>query len=207
MSAVQKTLDALSSPIRREILWLIWDRELPAGEIAAAVDVTAPTVSEHLSVLRDAGLVTMQASGSFRLYRARQDSLRRLPSLVFGEAAKWVPADNLPERRLATSGRGLVVTAAVEVECDRPTVFAAFTDAQTYSRWLGAPVTIDDGRFACRVPQVRHDRARRLRPRGAAVTDRPAVGDFRGRPRPDPRCRTGRLPAVLRHPDGHAGTC
>ena len=65
-------LSALSSPVRREILALIWDRDLPAGEIAAAFRVTAPTISQHLAVLRDAGLVTMEVDGNFRRYRARR---------------------------------------------------------------------------------------------------------------------------------------
>ena len=51
---LQKILGALGSPVRREILASIWDRELRAGEIAAAFDVTAPTISQHLGVLRDA---------------------------------------------------------------------------------------------------------------------------------------------------------
>jgi DNA-binding transcriptional ArsR family regulator len=153
VSDVQKVLEALTSPVRREILWLIWDRELPAGEIAAAFEVTAPTISEHLAVLRAAGLVTVQAAGSFRRYRAHRDNLRRLQSLVFGESpsaiGKWTPADNLPETVHARAGIELVVATAVDVACDRATLFSAFTDAKVFSRWLGVPVTIDEGRFAC----------------------------------------------------------
>ena len=70
--AHQDLLDALASPIRREILWLVWDRELPAGEIAAAFEVTAPTISQHLAVLKAAGLVEMRVDGSFRRYRAQR---------------------------------------------------------------------------------------------------------------------------------------
>src|SRR3954447_15832685 len=84
MRDVQRILAALSSPVRREILALIWDRELPAGEIAAAFDVTAPTVSQHLAVLRDADLVTMTAQANFRRYRARQDVLRNLHGALAG---------------------------------------------------------------------------------------------------------------------------
>src|SRR4051812_50104163 len=57
---VQRVMQALGSPVRREILWLVAEDERPAGEIAAAVAVSAPTVSEHLKVLRQAGLVTMR---------------------------------------------------------------------------------------------------------------------------------------------------
>ena len=58
MPDIQRVIVALGSPVRREILGLIWERELPAGEIAAAFAVTKPTISQHLAVLREAGLVT-----------------------------------------------------------------------------------------------------------------------------------------------------
>ena len=64
-------LRALADPRRREILALVRDRELPAGEIAARFDVTRPAISQHLSVLREAGLVTERRAGTRRLYRAR----------------------------------------------------------------------------------------------------------------------------------------
>jgi DNA-binding transcriptional ArsR family regulator/uncharacterized protein YndB with AHSA1/START domain len=146
---VQRVLAALSSPVRREILWRIWDEELPAGAIASAFDVSAPTISEHLAVLRDADLVTMTVDGSFRRYRARRDSLRGLQSLLLAESTKWVPADDLPERELATARAVPMVIGWVDVPVDRWTAFTAFTDPAVYSRWLGVPVTLDDGRFAC----------------------------------------------------------
>jgi DNA-binding transcriptional ArsR family regulator/uncharacterized protein YndB with AHSA1/START domain len=149
MSDVQRTLSALSSPVRREILALIWDRDLPAGEIAAAFHVTAPTISQHLAVLRDAGLVTMEADGNFRRYRARRDAVRGLHASLWVDSSKWTPADDLPETNLAHARTGLAVIASVDVVTDQATTFTAFTDPAVYSRWLGVPVTIDDGRFAC----------------------------------------------------------
>jgi len=146
---VQRVLAALASPVRREILWRIWDDELPAGAIAAAFEVSAPTISEHLAVLRDAELVTMTVDGSFRRYRARRDRLRGLQSLLLDESTKWVPADDLPERELAAARAVPMVIGWVDVPVDRPTAFAAFTDPVVYSRWLGVPVTLVDGRFAC----------------------------------------------------------
>jgi DNA-binding transcriptional ArsR family regulator len=64
-------LRALAEPHRREILALVRDRELPAGEIAKRFDVTRPAISQHLAVLREAGLVTERRDGARRLYRAR----------------------------------------------------------------------------------------------------------------------------------------
>jgi DNA-binding transcriptional ArsR family regulator len=73
---MQAILDAVVEPRRREILRLVHERELPAGEIAAAFpDVSRPTVSEHLRVLRRAGLVTERREGTRRLYRARREGL------------------------------------------------------------------------------------------------------------------------------------
>jgi len=144
---IDKVIRALSSPVRREILGLIWDRELPAGEIGAAFSLTKPTISQHLSVLKDAGLVTMTAAGTSRRYRARQEALDGMRAALEG-SAKWLPADSTPERTLSESRRGLAVLASVEVPTDQATTFAAFTDPDVYSRWLGVPVTIRDGRFA-----------------------------------------------------------
>jgi len=149
MRDIQRILDALTSPIRREILTLIWDRDLPAGEIAAVFQVTAPTVSQHLAVLRAADLVSMEPDGNFRRYRARQDVLRGLHAALWEDPAKWEPADDIPESSLAAARTTPVVVATVDVDTDRETTFTAFTDPVVYSRWLGAPVTIVDGRFSC----------------------------------------------------------
>jgi DNA-binding transcriptional ArsR family regulator len=146
---IQKILAALGSPIRREILALIWDGDLPAGEIAAAFQVSAPTISQHLNVLREAGLVTRVSEGTFRRYHARHDVLRGLHGALDSDSAKWTPADDLPERALAAGWTGRVVVASVDLDVDRATAFAAFTDPVIYGRWLGVPVSIDDGRFSC----------------------------------------------------------
>jgi DNA-binding transcriptional ArsR family regulator len=149
MGDLQQLIGALHSPVRRRILALIWDRELPAGEIAAAFDITPSTVSQHLSVLRDAELVTMTVRANFRLYRARQDVLRSLHGALSGTSPKWTPADDVPERALARAETHPVVIAQVEVDLDQPTTFTAFTDPAVYSHWMGVPVTIVDGRFSC----------------------------------------------------------
>ena len=64
-------LQALVDPRRRAILALVHDRELPAGEIAARFEVSRPAISQHLAVLRAAGLVSERRDGTRRLYRAR----------------------------------------------------------------------------------------------------------------------------------------
>jgi DNA-binding transcriptional ArsR family regulator len=72
---VQQQLDAIASPRRREMLRLVWDRELSAGEIASHFDVSWPAVSQNLNVLREAGLVSERREGRRRLYRAEPRAL------------------------------------------------------------------------------------------------------------------------------------
>jgi DNA-binding transcriptional ArsR family regulator len=72
-------LKALAEPRRREILRLVWSEELPAAQIAAQfADVTRSAVSQHLGVLREAGLVIERRDGTRRLYRANQPEMDRL---------------------------------------------------------------------------------------------------------------------------------
>jgi DNA-binding transcriptional ArsR family regulator len=66
---------ALAEPRRREILRVLGDRELAAGEIAARFDVTRPAISQHLGVLREAGLVEERRDGVRRRYRVRTAGL------------------------------------------------------------------------------------------------------------------------------------
>lgn len=71
-------LKAIAEPRRREILRLVRDTERTAGQIAQAFDVTRPAISQHLSVLKEAGLVDERRDGTRRWYRARPDGLREL---------------------------------------------------------------------------------------------------------------------------------
>ena len=68
-------LQVVAEPRRREILRLVWSHELPAGAIAAHFDVSFPAVSQHLSVLRDAGFVSVRRDGRRRLYRADRKAI------------------------------------------------------------------------------------------------------------------------------------
>ena len=79
---MQTILQAISEPHRREILRLVRDRELAAGEIADRFDVTRPTISQHLTVLKNAGLVSERREGTRRLYSTRRESLAELRSFL-----------------------------------------------------------------------------------------------------------------------------
>ena len=79
---MQATLDALAEPRRREILALVRDRELAAGEIAANFAVTRSAISQHVGVLKQAGLLTERREGTKRLYRARPEGLADLRAFL-----------------------------------------------------------------------------------------------------------------------------
>jgi DNA-binding transcriptional ArsR family regulator len=68
--ATEAAVRAIAEPRRREILRLVRDGELSAGEIASKFDVTRPAGSQHLTVLRDAGLLSERRDGTRRLYQA-----------------------------------------------------------------------------------------------------------------------------------------
>jgi DNA-binding transcriptional ArsR family regulator len=60
---VEAALKAIAGPRRRQILTLVRDGELSAGEIAGHFDITRPAVSQHLNVLKEAGLVSERRNG------------------------------------------------------------------------------------------------------------------------------------------------
>jgi DNA-binding transcriptional ArsR family regulator len=75
-------LQVIAAPRRLQILTLVWDRELSAGEIAAEFDVTWSAVSQHLTILKTAGFLVERRAGRSRLYRADQAALGSLRSVV-----------------------------------------------------------------------------------------------------------------------------
>lgn len=96
-------LRALAEPRRREILRLVQDDELPAGAIAAHFEVTRPAISQHLRVLKEAGLIDERRQGTRRLYRARPEGLGELREYLAGfwEGRLWL----LKEAAEAEEGR------------------------------------------------------------------------------------------------------
>lgn len=81
---IQETLKALSDPVRRQILEHLKRGRLPAGQIAELFDISAPAVSRHLSVLKDAGLVRDYREGKFVFYE--------LKASVLEETLLWMMA-------------------------------------------------------------------------------------------------------------------
>ena len=75
---MDEVLRALAEPHRRAILRLVAHDELAAGEIAGFFEVTRTAVSQHLTVLKNAGLLTERKVATRRLYRARPEGLAGL---------------------------------------------------------------------------------------------------------------------------------
>ena len=76
--SLQRTLKALSDPIRREILNLLKSGPMAAGDIAAKFDVTGAAVSRHLSVLMDAELIRDKRDGKFIFYELNASILEEI---------------------------------------------------------------------------------------------------------------------------------
>jgi DNA-binding transcriptional ArsR family regulator len=96
-------LRAIAEPRRRAILELVAADELAAGQIAAHFDVNRTTISQHLTVLKDAGLVAERRDGTRRLYRARPEGLDGLRQLLEG---MWASSLDVA-RRLVEAERGI----------------------------------------------------------------------------------------------------
>jgi DNA-binding transcriptional ArsR family regulator len=86
---MQAAIEAFSNPARRTMLRLVLDRELPVGVLADRAGLSQPAASQHLKVLRDAGLVRGRVDGRRRLYRVDVEGLERLRSEL---DAFWGPA-------------------------------------------------------------------------------------------------------------------
>jgi DNA-binding transcriptional ArsR family regulator len=81
---MEAALRALNDPGRRRILTLVREGERSSSEIAAEFTVSWPAISQHLRVLREAGLVTERREGTRRLYRARPEGLADVRAFLDG---------------------------------------------------------------------------------------------------------------------------
>ncbi len=100
---MDEALRALAEPRRRAILRLVARDELAAGEIAAAFEVTRTAVSQHLTVLKNAGLLAERREGTRRLYRARPEGIDGLRQFL---DEMWASSLHIA-RRLVEAERGI----------------------------------------------------------------------------------------------------
>ncbi len=98
---------ALAEPNRRAILDLLLHDEQPVGAIVASLDIGQPTVSKHLKVLREAGLVTMRVDANRRVYRLRPQPLAEVDGWLMPYRRRWAERLDALEQFLdADSNRG-----------------------------------------------------------------------------------------------------
>ncbi len=100
---MEAALKAIAEPSRRRILTLVRDGELSAGEIATQFDVTRQAVSQHLGVLKEAGLVDERRNGTKRLYRARPEGLTELRAFLEDSNERLEALKQEAERKEARS--------------------------------------------------------------------------------------------------------
>src|SRR3954453_8497401 len=84
MTNVPAAMTALGDPTRQAILERLVDGPRPVGEVAAELPVTRPAVSQHLKVLKDAGLVTDRQEGTRRLFQLNPDGVGALRAYFDG---------------------------------------------------------------------------------------------------------------------------
>ena len=87
--ATLDVMEVLGAPSRREIVDLLRDGALPVNALVARLDLTQPAVSKHLRVLREAGLVRVQADGRRRLYALRPEPLMELAEWLEPYREMW----------------------------------------------------------------------------------------------------------------------
>lgn len=80
----QETFKALSDPTRREILHLLRDGAKPAGEIGRHFSMTGATISHHLAVLREAGLISDEKRGKYIYYELNLSVLDEITDWIAG---------------------------------------------------------------------------------------------------------------------------
>jgi DNA-binding transcriptional ArsR family regulator len=90
MTNLTDAFAALSDPTRLGLVELLLSQgELPAGALVEAAPVSAPAVSRHLKVLREAGLIVQRVQGTHRFYSARPEALRAINGWTMDHASFW----------------------------------------------------------------------------------------------------------------------
>jgi DNA-binding transcriptional ArsR family regulator len=85
-----EAITALSDPTRQRIIEMLAGKELPAGAIASKFEISAPAVSQHLKVLKDAKLVTVRADAQRRLYSLNKDGFEEMDEWLQRIRRYWI---------------------------------------------------------------------------------------------------------------------
>lgn len=95
-----QSLTALADPTRRRIVELLAERARTSGELAQEFDMSAPAISQHLNVLRTAGLVTTRAEGQSRIQSLNPDGFDELDAWLHRTREFWSRSLDALEREL-----------------------------------------------------------------------------------------------------------
>lgn len=95
-----QSLEAIADPTRRRIVELLAQRERSTGEIVAEFDISAPAISQHLNVLREAGLIVTRAEGQTRIQSLNGDGLDELARWLERTRSQWSRRLDALEREL-----------------------------------------------------------------------------------------------------------
>lgn len=79
---IEKVIQAIAEPRRREILYLVRGGELTSSAIASHFDISAPAISQHLKVLEESGLVVVRRSGTKRYYSIRREGFAEIKQYI-----------------------------------------------------------------------------------------------------------------------------
>jgi DNA-binding transcriptional ArsR family regulator len=100
-----QVLQALSDPTRQRIVEMLAERELSAGAIAGEFDVSAPAISQHLKVLKEAKLVRVRADAQRRIYALDPEGFEKMDEWLSRIRRFWRGKLDLLERALKDDGR------------------------------------------------------------------------------------------------------
>lgn len=90
MTDLARSFGALADPTRLSLVEKLATRgELPAGTLAAESSISAPAISRHLKVLREAGLISQRVEGTHRYYSARPEAMRAIHGWTMDHRAFW----------------------------------------------------------------------------------------------------------------------
>lgn len=95
-----QSLSALADPTRRRIIELLAERERTAGELVDEFDMSAPAISQHLKVLREAGLVLARAEGKSRVQMLNPTAFDELDAWLHQTRSVWSQRLDALEREL-----------------------------------------------------------------------------------------------------------
>ena len=138
MVASQAVFHAISDPTRRRILDLVAEGERPVGELVAAFRISQPAVSQHLKVLREAGLVAERRDGRQRRYRITPEPLREVADLARPLPPVLEDASRIPRAPVGRGAGQMTESIRYEFHLKHPPakVWAAITSSEQMAKWL-----------------------------------------------------------------------